>query len=654
MAEPFRGSDATARPERRRKRRALFVVLGLVLVTATLELGGTIAWWAATGEVFTFGRAAAARERARTHGGDAAAAGEARRQAVQRAAAHGVMVHPFLGYVHDGAGDPDEPFPVSRFGFVDDRPPLRRRAADRFIVGVVGGSVALHFGLYAEDRFVAALRRSPALAGREIEVVNLALGGYKQPQQLLAVQLVHVLGGQFDCIVNLDGFNEVALVQENVPLGVPGWFPRSWARLLDTVPTAEQQRRIGHIVVLGEERRARADSADLLWWSPLAQFVWRWRDRDLVERLARLRSEAERAAAAPSPAVTGPGTAGQSLAESRVEMVSVWRRASKQLHDLCAASGALYLHFLQPNQYVPGSKPIGPEEAGKAIELDHPWRAAVLDGYPMLQREGAGLRAEGVAFTDLTMIFADHEEPLYTDTCCHFGQRGHAIVAEHVAAAIRRRLDLDGVEWRRLIVEPQRVELATPFAGERLRVVGVDSSGREHDISGVGFGTRVTASPAGTVVVGADGSVRASRRGDAVLLVAQGDTSTEVAVSANWPDVFEAADGRAPPGGEVPRLLVDERAVAAGAEALAVTCTGLPPAPFRFVAVSPDPLPESPSGAEHFGLKLVPLPAEGDTAKADVPVAAPAGQPMFVRFYALAANAADVVAASNTIVITRG
>ena len=634
----------------------MFGLIALVIIGLVVELAAAVAWWGMTGEPFTWGRAAAARASAQV-GADPLSAGPpadlAKDRAAQWVAKHRIIVHPFLGFVNDPSEEAALRVPVSSFGFFDARPPLRTRSEDKFIVGVVGGSVAAHFCLYAAEPFAAALHRSAVLKRRTIEIVNLAVGGYKQPQQLMAVQLMLVLGGQFDCIVNLDGFNEVALVNENVPLGVPGWFPRSWARLLDAVPTAEQQLRIGHIAVLAEERAQRVESAGRWSWSPTLQFLWLWRDRRLASSLATLRADAERAAVAPSAAVLGPGTGGLSVAQARAQMVSIWGRASRQLQALCEANGLRYYHFLQPNQYVPDSKPIGAEEEAVAISFDEPWRPAVLDGYPLLRERGRELASEGIAFSDLTRVFIDHPEPLYTDTCCHFGQRGHAIVAEHIAAAIRRDIEFGDGGWKSLQIGPESLRFDSPLARTRLEVIGIDGNGVSHDISGAGFGVRLSADPASMVAIHADGSVRAARRGSAVVRVECNELGKEIALTASWPDIFEGADGRAAGDGTVPIILVDPDEVAAGESHLTLQCRDMPKSSFRLVAAAPQPLPEIPIGVELFGLQLVPIEVAGPRATVRVPIAAPPGQPMFVRFYALTANAGEVMAASNTIVITR-
>ncbi|MFO1076472.1 MAG: hypothetical protein U1E73_01960 [Planctomycetota bacterium] len=643
-----RAVPAGRRPARR---RLLFALAAVAAVLLVLELAGAGAWWAMTGSAFTWGRATAARAAAR-EGGAAIRTQDAAALAAQRVVQSGVIVHPYFGFTYDHANSATSPAGVSEFGFTGTESPLRKRGVDRYVVGIVGGSVAQQFAMFATGALQRALARSPRLAGRRIEVVALGIGGYKEPQQLLVVETLLALGGEFDCIVNIDGFNEVALVRENVPLGVPAWYPRGWARLLDAVPTPEQQRRLGHIAVLAEDRLAAAATGDRLWWSPLAQVWWLARDRRCAADLAALRAEAERAAARPSTAVLGPGTGGRTVEQSWDDMAVLWRRASVQLQQLCTANGIRYFHFLQPNQYVPDSKPIGPDEAKVAIDLDHPWRPAVLGGYPLLQREAAALRTAGVDYTDLTRVFADVDDTIYTDTCCHFGARGNEIVAEHVAAAIRRRIELEGVKWSRVEVAPNEIALESPLVPQQLVVTGFDAAGEPHDVTGAGFGTSVDVEPAGAMRVGPDGRVFALRRGDAVLRVTNGAATAAVTVHARWPRLLEADDALAPAGGEAPRLVFELEQLVKGVPILDVGVVGMPQSTLRFVATSPRPLPASPVGVDPAELKLAVIGPDGESAKVRVLLRAPADEPTYLRFYALGADAKTVVAASRTMVIT--
>jgi hypothetical protein len=286
------------------------------MVVATAELAAAVAWSLAAGEVFTWARAA---ERRR----DSAGVGNIE-AAAQRAVNSGSVVHPYFGYVMDMSSPLANGLPASPWGFCLDAPPLRPKAADRYVIGLIGGSFDFQVGAHAGSELARFLERSPRLAGRRVEIVNLAVGGFKQPQQLLVVQVMLMLGGHFDCIVNIDGFNEVALAEENIVTNTPAWFPRGWARLLDAVPTREQQRRIGDLVVLDEQRAEWQSRAEAWWWSPTAQFLWLFADRRLADRTAALRREVERAPVGSSFAATGPGAGSRSVAAARTEMIGVW------------------------------------------------------------------------------------------------------------------------------------------------------------------------------------------------------------------------------------------------------------------------------------------------------------------------------------------
>jgi hypothetical protein len=122
------------------------------------------------------------------------------------------------------------------------------------------------------------------------------------------------------------------------------------------------------------------------------------------------------------------------------DIAHLWGRSSLQMHRLCTASGTAYCHFLQPNQYVPESKPMGASERAVAYNADHVYRAPVEQGYPQLQAEGSRLASQGVAFHDLTSLFATIQEPLYVDDCCHVNATGSTIMGEAIGKALGARL----------------------------------------------------------------------------------------------------------------------------------------------------------------------------------------------------------------------
>jgi hypothetical protein len=356
-------------------------------------------------------------------------------------------VHPYSGYVEEPGADSGlrshrtgQPVPVSDFGYIDDKSPLQPRGPDRVVVAILGGSVACHFAINGTDRLAAELAAgSPAYAGKRYVFVNLALGGYKEPQQLTSLAYLMSLGAEYDLVLNIDGFNEVALHElENASHHVFPAFPRSWFARVGTADPVLGLTR-GRLLVLEDERTRLA-----LWhsrapwrYSVLANLVWEYRDRRLEwDSFQILNSHYTAQNPRGSYLVTGPRMEFGDQAALAEELASIWSNSSAALHGLCSGRGMRYFHFLQPNQYVEGSKPMSAEERKEAVLANHPYRDGVERGYPLLRRNGRTLAAQGIAFHDLTDVFAEHPERLYTDGCCHFNQAGLEIVAQAIARAI--------------------------------------------------------------------------------------------------------------------------------------------------------------------------------------------------------------------------
>ena len=142
-----------------------------------------------------------------------------------------------------------------------------------------------------------------------------------------------------------------------------------------------------------------------------------------------------------SYAVSGPPQKFESDADLEGFCADLWKRASLQLDEVRRANGIVYIHCLQPNQYLPGSKPMERAEKLQTIAGGHPGQRFVEEGYPRLQSRGTELRAAGERFYDLTGIFADHPEATYRDTCCHMNQHGYELIGSRIGAIVRAELE---------------------------------------------------------------------------------------------------------------------------------------------------------------------------------------------------------------------
>ncbi len=361
-----------------------------------------------------------------------------------------VVVHPYLGWVLDPKVHPEhtlggQTYRVNQFGFLDapDRQFLRKRSERKLIVAIVGGSVAWAASALAANTLTEELQTSSRFRDKEIVIVRLAIPAYKQPQQLFALTYALILGAQFDIVINIDGYNEVALhAAENKFNNVFVAYPRGWNALVVKVNDPE--------IMETEHRVRRTDQKRKNWaaqfnglplrYSPTANFIWRYRDNKLKQSRRRDIQAiiSHQSTTEPSYTAGGPRRTYKSDAEMYRDITRIWANSSSQLDQLCRANGIEYHHVLQPNQYLPGSKPLSEREERQAIypDPDYEYGNAIEKGYPYLIAAGAKLRSRGLNFHDLTGLFSNTRETIYVDTCCHYNQLGNEMLMKSIAARI--------------------------------------------------------------------------------------------------------------------------------------------------------------------------------------------------------------------------
>lgn len=356
------------------------------------------------------------------------------------------ILHPYMGYVVDYY---DSRCPGH--GFCDDLmrehddAPLTSKGEDDFVVAVFGGSFAYQTVHVSSEGYIdEALRGLPGLGEKRIVIHTIALGGFKQPQQLMALNWFLSLGAEFDLVINLDGFNEAALPPaENVSAGTHPFFPRVWhnrVRVTRNVPLLGVYGRIEHAKDT-RARRAKRLNESIWRYSVLRNLVWKARDVRMVSRIAEYEAQVRSYRAANTHVrglvATGPPFVAGSGTAMFEEIAAQWARSSRQMHAVSAAHGIRYFHFLQPNQYHAGSKPLSEQELREAYIEAHPYRPGVLHTYPLLVRLGTDLVRDGINFVDLSRVFAGNGETMYVDACCHLGPKGYEIVIDAMVEAMR-------------------------------------------------------------------------------------------------------------------------------------------------------------------------------------------------------------------------
>ncbi len=349
------------------------------------------------------------------------------------------VLHPYLGYVRDPEKTPYH----SDYGFPGEVPPISPPDEDRVVIGIFGGSFAYGVSRLGGEEFLRELAKSPEYEGKEIVLHTVAMGGYKQPQQLLSLAYFLALGAHFDIVINFDGFNEVALPPtENLPKQVFPFYPRAWFARVRGLSDRKMLMILGEIASLKEKRKR---AAALFSTFPFRQsnalnILWKYLDKSLAHKevmaeLALQQYEVSRKEDAGYTA-TGPPFEYEDRRELYEALADYWKECSIQMGRLCEANGIAYYHFLQPNQRVPDSKIIWRYEAKRALRRGSPYEEAVEIGYPYLIAKGEELLREGVDFYDLTMIFKEIDEPLYIDNCCHVSDKGYRIIGAEMGRLI--------------------------------------------------------------------------------------------------------------------------------------------------------------------------------------------------------------------------
>jgi hypothetical protein len=356
-------------------------------------------------------------------------------------------IHPYLGFVVEPsaaalAGPPS----LDALGIPNGGALVREADPNAVVIGVFGGSVAAYFadGGGAQAVF-EGLQDLPRFAGKRLVPISVAHIGWKQPQLLMALAYLQALGAHFDVAILLDGFNEVVVAPfELVPAGVFPFYPGRWHQHVANLDVATDMReRIGVVALLKQrrERWAQRFLGSPLRHSRFVRLAWSLYDRGLEAQLEaqRVALDTERATEGRDFTATGPRWRGDED-ELVEELVAFWLECSLEMRALAEARGTLFFHFLQPNQHVPGSKPIDAAEAAVAIRGGEAFAPFVARGYRALRERGPELRARGVHWHDLTQIYAGVDEPVYVDNIGHVGPRGNELMAAAIAERIRQDL----------------------------------------------------------------------------------------------------------------------------------------------------------------------------------------------------------------------
>ena len=364
--------------------------------------------------------------------------------------------HPFFGFIQNPSPDFRPGFKVNNYGFISPYDyPFKKFKKNQFVIGIFGGSVASDFSIFQVQNKILPqyLKQVPALKDKEFVILSFATGGYKQPQQLLVLNYFLALGQELDLVVNIDGFNEVALsnlnnknqinlampsIQHISPLTSLANNSLSSKAMQATIRIKENKSRINE--GLESLQHCSLAACDALTSVYVQNLVNNYR-KDIIlfekERSKKQKDDEE--------SVIYINKNKSILEDSAAfeQMAWNWAKSSIFMHKVLSASNVPYFHVLQPNQYYQTKRVFGEAEKRIAFNKDTPYAKAVELGYPAILGKFPNLQKNNINILNGVKVFDKTKDAVYVDSCCHYNKAGEVIFSNYVGSSILESLRKD-------------------------------------------------------------------------------------------------------------------------------------------------------------------------------------------------------------------
>ncbi|MEG3938033.1 hypothetical protein QT995_07705 [Microcoleus sp. S36b_A3] len=361
-------------------------------------------------------------------------------------------LHPFFGYVLKQGAFPNEKLKlkVNKEGFYSlYEYPFIKTNKNQLIVGIFGGSVANNFAVneYVTKRFSQKLKSYPEFANKEIIVLNFCNGGYKQPQQLLILNYFLAFGQDLDLVVNIDGFNEVALSNLNNKAGLEIGMPsvQHVKPLTSLANNNLSPEAMSSIVQISETKKQLKAGIDKLQTCQLAlcHAITSLRVKQLVNNYQKALVKYDRQVKQSNQNTENSGIVYLPKADFVLpdaaafnEVASIWYESSIAMNQILSSRKIKYFHFIQPNQYYQTKRIFTAKEDEIAIDKNSPYIEGVKKGYPVLLSKVDDLQKAGVNVFNAVNILDNTKETVYKDGCCHYNSVGEEVLADYVSSSI--------------------------------------------------------------------------------------------------------------------------------------------------------------------------------------------------------------------------
>lgn len=359
-----------------------------------------------------------------------------------------VRFHPYIGYIKKQVNEDQLGFKVNNYGFAFPQDyPYQKISNNQLLIGVFGGSVAAGFAAYeAKNKVVAKkLQQLPQFANKEIIILPCARSGYKQPQMLMMLNYFMSIDQKFDLVINIDGFNDVAISSANnrakVALSMPNIdalqplinLATNNISIEELSLTLEANKLKNHLAQ-SRQNQAKCWLAMCYLFADISGKYFQNKYQNYQVKIADFQKNKvnnndsfiylDRVSSILPDPVLYEKTA------------ALWAESSLLMHGVLSSKNIPYFHFLQPNQYYPTGRKFSDAERKISILPNHPYAPSVKNGYPYLLKKLDFLKQNRVKIFNGVNIFDQVSDIVYLDTCCHYNDRGNEILGNYIAQFI--------------------------------------------------------------------------------------------------------------------------------------------------------------------------------------------------------------------------
>lgn len=302
--------------------------------------------------------------------------------------------HPFWGYSEQSA----------RISVVEPQ----------FTVRILGGSFAAAMGRHIIENpqrlFEFVKKIKPDVDPQRVSIINNAASGYHQPQQLHAI-VDHL--ADTDLFISYEGYNELMYDQADCS-------PKEW-------PVLAQYRF--------DPQFLKYIPFQYYFYKKSLSLLISWQDISLPKLvlyfvgpylISQMQKSFEAAKASASKACKD-----SNYRSSDIQIAVDWVRFLKLTSDTVSSQGKRLFVFVQPNQYVHGSKMHFSEDELYYFRQQNDTEKNLIDSRYHFSRSAINYETSlKKTVFDLTGIFRDVTDTIFIDFCCHINPKGQAIVFE--------------------------------------------------------------------------------------------------------------------------------------------------------------------------------------------------------------------------------